>query len=345
MVNYQNGKIYKLTSSQTNDVYVGSTTQTLNKRLQGHKGDYKCFQKNGGNYNAYYKLLQYNDVQIYLLETCPCNSNEELCTKEQNWIDNTENCINVNIARSNKGTKFVDYKNGKIYKITSNNSNEIYIGSTAQKTLKRRLSGHKKAYKLYLTKGGKYITSFKIIQYDDYIIELLENYPCNSKTELESREGYWIKNTPNCVNKIIAGRTKQERYPENNTRRKQYRIDNKEKVQDHARIYYNENKDKINIQQRNLYDKNKEKYVERKKQWRMNNNKKSCEISKKYREKHKEYYNNKSNEWYTKNRNQYNQHRQQTILCECGMTIKRSYSAKHKRTIKHQDALKNKQTI
>jgi hypothetical protein len=40
-------------------------------------------------------------------------------------------------------------------------------------------------------------------------IELIENYPCNSKEELLKREGWYIKVTE-CVNKMVAGRTKQE---------------------------------------------------------------------------------------------------------------------------------------
>jgi hypothetical protein len=37
-------------------------------------------------------------------------------------------------------------------------------------------------------------------------IELVENYPCNSKNELMKREGYYIQNNE-CINKCVAGRT------------------------------------------------------------------------------------------------------------------------------------------
>ena len=33
-------------------------------------------------------------------------------------------------------------------------------------------------------------------------IELVENYPCNSKEELEKKEGEYIKNNE-CVNKLL----------------------------------------------------------------------------------------------------------------------------------------------
>ena len=40
-------------------------------------------------------------------------------------------------------------------------------------------------------------------------IELVENFPCNSKEELTKREGFYIQSN-DCVNKHIAGRTKEE---------------------------------------------------------------------------------------------------------------------------------------
>ena len=38
---YHDGKIYALRSFQTPLYYVGSTTQTLSRRLAGHRRDYK----------------------------------------------------------------------------------------------------------------------------------------------------------------------------------------------------------------------------------------------------------------------------------------------------------------
>ena len=50
-------------------------------------------------------------------------------------------------------------------------------------------------------------------------IELVENYPCNSKEELTAREGFYIQSNE-CVNKLVAGRTQRERneiYKERNS--------------------------------------------------------------------------------------------------------------------------------
>lgn len=90
------------------------------------------------------------------------------------------------------------YQNGKIYKITDNTNGNIYYGST-QKSLNRRLSDHKYDYKRR-EKEGNTRTSSMIISNNDYTMELVEDYPCDSRKELEERESYFINNNK-CINK------------------------------------------------------------------------------------------------------------------------------------------------
>ena len=106
----------------------------------------------------------------------------------------------------------IRYKNGKIYKLVSSLTTNVYIGSTIQ-TLNKRLSCHKTDYKRYLKKGKRYdCTSFQLLEkgIDAVRIELIEDYSCNCKSELGKRERYWIENTVNCVNRCIPTRTKKE---------------------------------------------------------------------------------------------------------------------------------------
>jgi hypothetical protein len=126
-----------------------------------------------------------------------------------------------------------NYQNGKIYELVDLTNNNKYYGSTVQ-DLKVRKSGHVCNYKSYLNKKNHYRSSFEIIKNNNYEIYLVENFPCNSKTELEAREGYYIRNN-NCVNKRIEGRTKKEYSKEYN---KQYRIDNKEKRKEYLKEYF-----------------------------------------------------------------------------------------------------------
>ena len=48
---------------------------------------------------------------------------------------------------------------------------------------------------------SNYVSSFDILQNEDYDIVLIESYPCNSKDELHARERYWTNNI-DCINKI-----------------------------------------------------------------------------------------------------------------------------------------------
>ena len=110
------------------------------------------------------------------------------------------------------------YSRGKIYKVVDAGCSKCYFGSTTEK-LFNRLSKHKNIYKQYLAgKRAKNDKTSTCILFEEFgmencKIELVENYPCNSKEELNAGEGFYIKNNE-CVNKLVAGRTQKERYEE-----------------------------------------------------------------------------------------------------------------------------------
>ena len=95
----------------------------------------------------------------------------------------------------------IDYSKGKIYKIECNETGLVYIGSTCEETLARRMAGHTGHYRQYLKGKRKFITSFRILKNYNYDIVLIENYPCNSKEELFARERYHT-NQIDCINKV-----------------------------------------------------------------------------------------------------------------------------------------------
>ena len=102
------------------------------------------------------------------------------------------------------------YNNSFIYTIRSPHTEKLYIGSTTQ-ILCKRFANHKTDYNLYVNNKKNYITSFKIIELGDSYIELLEQINCDSKIQLEMREGELIRiHKDLCVNKIIAGRTDEQ---------------------------------------------------------------------------------------------------------------------------------------
>jgi hypothetical protein len=126
----------------------------------------------------------------------------------------------------------VNYENGKIYKIVCNITGLCYIGSTCEPTLARRLAEHVGDYKGYKNGKRSYISSFKVLENNDYYIILLENVTnCVSKDQLHARERFYIENNK-CVNKYVVGRTRKEY-------KKEYYEENKEIILEKGKEKHN----------------------------------------------------------------------------------------------------------
>ena len=167
-----------------------------------------------------------------------------------------------------------NYEHSKIYKIYSESANLTYYGSTC-KPLVVRFAQHKRYPK-------DKCTSSKVLEYDDAKIELVEEYPCQSRKELEKREGYY-QDTFDCVNRCVTGIGHKESALRWSRRNKDKRT-----------AYRENNKDKIKIRKAERYKEDKARIQA----W-------SREI----------------------------------ITCECGVEIRRSGLARHKKSDKHKMCL------
>jgi len=89
MPDYQNAKIYKLWAPQGDEIYIGSTTQSLAVRKAQHKRQL----------NSCSRILfqKYDDVRIELIEEFPCKNRMELVRREGEIMRNND-CINKRIA-------------------------------------------------------------------------------------------------------------------------------------------------------------------------------------------------------------------------------------------------------
>ena len=174
-----------------------------------------------------------------------------------------------------------EYQQGKIYQIRCLETNEVYIGSTIT-SLNTRLSHHK--YSLDCR-------SKSIIERGNYMIELIEDYPCNTKEELLWRERYYFEHRE-CVNiyrPITNDIEKKIYYEENKEQRKIYREEHKEQ----RKIYIEENKDEIKECTKIYREKHKDEIKEYKKKYREENKDELKEYKKIYNEKNKDDINRK----------------------------------------------------
>jgi hypothetical protein len=89
MVNYENGKIYKITSKHHPLPYYGSTCDELRKRLYKHK-EVMISKRNKISSR---QLLELGDYKIELVEKFPCKNKNELLKRESYYIKNFD-CIN-----------------------------------------------------------------------------------------------------------------------------------------------------------------------------------------------------------------------------------------------------------
>ena len=120
-----------------------------------------------------------------------------------------------------------DFGKGKIYKITNDYNDDVYVGSTCD-LLTKRFSNHKNDSKNDKKQGRPIYKLMNEIGFERFRIELIEEYQCQDKYQLRQREGHFIREL-GTLNQRIAGRTRQE--DDRKEYSKEYRENNKEHYQ------------------------------------------------------------------------------------------------------------------
>ena len=142
MPDYSKGKIYKVVCSETDRIYIGSTTQPLYKRLYGHKNmkSNVCMTK------------ELKEPKIYLIEDFSCDRKEQLEARERHYIETLE-CVNMRIPTRTNTEYYREYlKNPENKK----RHNEINKKSYDKLGLLRN-----ERTKIFCECGGKYVSRNK----------------------------------------------------------------------------------------------------------------------------------------------------------------------------------------
>tara|TARA_R110000868_G_scaffold402851_1_gene679588 strand:+ start:125 stop:712 length:588 start_codon:yes stop_codon:yes gene_type:complete len=188
-----------------------------------------------------------------------------------------------------------DYQQGKIYRLVSNKTADVYYGSTTR-SLTHRRNQHK---------NKTDCSSHKMFMDDAIVtIVLVEYFPCNTKMELNARELFFIENNP-CINMIKPFITQlpylNEDRTRNKERHKEYLEANKEHIKERHKEYIEANKEHLKEHHKEYRDANKEHIKE-------------------YRDANKETE---------------SERRSQIIKCECGANISLHGISRHKKTSVH----------
>jgi predicted GIY-YIG superfamily endonuclease len=252
------GIIYKITNTETPDIYIGSTIQPLKNRFKTHKSNAKL-----GKTEKLYEYMRIYGVECFsieLLEEFEIISKSDLGIKENEYYRKFNPSLNMkspNIC--------TDREYGRVYSVyLINDKTKNYIGSTI-KNINDRLSDHRSAsnngktpFYNFMRQNGK----------ENFEIECLEDdVPF---CELITRENYWIneldpplnKNTNLCITEKERDRLKYIRNREKRLKQvSERRLLKRDEINEQKRQHYLVNKDKIGQKDKDKRKELREKEV------------------------------------------------------------------------------------
>lgn len=234
--------VYRIINSLTEDVYVGSTVQTLHNRFKAHKSNARLGKP--GKLYDHMRLHGIDHFSIELIEECDIEHVEELGLKERHYHSSMRPSLNM------KSPNVVVIRNtGRVYQILySIDNSQSYVGSTI-KNIESRLSDHKSASLQGTTRLYQFMRENGRDNFQIHLIE--DNIPVE---QLIERENHWIaqlkptlnKNTNLCITDKERDRLK---YLKNRQKRlqqvKERRLIKRDEINAQKREHYSLNRDRL----------------------------------------------------------------------------------------------------
>jgi len=174
MSKYQKSIIYKIYDNTNGNVYYGSTYNLLRVRMNGHKTDAKRNNKCRSQ-----SIILNNDYSYSMIEPYPCNSKQELKTRERYWIENFE-CVNKQVP-------------GRTDKEYYNDTKEQQAEYRA-KNKDRIKKNHADYYAKNKEELNKRNAEYRTINNEQIVAQQAEYYAKNKEKISEKKAGYYVKN-------------------------------------------------------------------------------------------------------------------------------------------------------
>jgi hypothetical protein len=239
---YNSGKIYKILNRITDDIYIGSTYQTLSQRMTKHRSKVK----DPNLYkNSFYKLasqLGIDNFYIELIENYPCSNKEELRAREGHWIRQLGTLNDKIAGRTPK--QFYEENKEDILK----HQQEQYELHKEEIQQKQRI----------------YRDSHKEI-----IAEQKKEYYEANKDKINDYKKQWYEQNKETVLERVKKHVEEHREQKLQYYKQRYQ-NNKDVMKQQQKEYHDKNKETIAEKKKQYYEANKEKFKER------NNEKISC---------------------------------------------------------------------
>ena len=167
-----------------------------------------------------------------------------------------------------------EYSQGKIYCIRNYISDDIYVGSTCEKLLSKRMVKHRRNFNNKRYENILLYQKMRELGVENFYIELHHHYPTETKDGLRAEEGKWIREI-GALNQRIEKRDKQQYYQDKyeqikENKKEKYKI-SCEDIKQRKRGYYKDNKQSITERNKNYCLLNHEKILLNKHEYYQNN--------------------------------------------------------------------------
>ena len=213
MVNYNNGKIYKIepiTGGEEGDVYVGSTCEKyLCSRMGGHRRKYKSWKNGHKNFTTSFLLFDKYNVEncaITLLELVNAKSKDELVAREKHYTQSMK-CVNKIVVGRTHKEYYQDNKEIIAEKVSK------YHQDNKELILKGQSEYRKNNKEVISKRGAEYNRNNK-----EAIAKRKAEYRKNNKNTIAKYKAEYCKNNKEAIAKSgVAYRLKkkQEKTQEN----------------------------------------------------------------------------------------------------------------------------------
>ena len=223
MCDYSNGKIYRMVNNIDNEEYIGSTTSTLVKRKYQHK----VFSTRTPNTLVYkhFNKIGWENVEIILIESCPCENRDELLRRERFWFDELKPSLN-------KNRPYVSDEEKKEY-ITGNKEKLAKKAIIYYQNNKEKIAG-------YYQNNKEKIAGY----YQNNKEKIAEHYQDNKKELAKKAVVYYQNNKEKIAGYYQNNKEKiAEHYQNNKENIAEHYQKNKVKI---AERYQNNKEDKVN---------------------------------------------------------------------------------------------------
>ncbi len=245
---YADSKIYVLWCEDER-FYIGSTIDTLGRRLSRHKQDSKTFGKR--KVYAHINRLGWHRVKIQLLEKFSCSSRKELLEKENEYICsliNLDECLNEKAAHLTEEELLAQQA--------------AYRQEHHDKILAYKQQYRKEKAEQIAAYNKQYVETHK-----EEVIQRKQTYNQANKERIAAQ----CKQYAQTHKEQIAEYKKkyaEEHADEIKQKKKQYCEANKDTIAERGRKYYEENKELILEKNRKYQEENKDKILQQQKEYR-----------------------------------------------------------------------------